>query len=190
MVVRAVTDPTPPPVDWSQIVDANGQAIPAEIPDEPPPPDHRASRTPRAPRALFGKPAGDKRDDKPRAATRRKTVPNREGQFIEPLTNLYGGIGLTLSPFDPICGQAFMVNAEPCARALDALAYRNESVRRLLWSITQTSAVGMVFAAHLPILAAIAMHHVPAVQEMLGTMGAEFAENIARQAAEGNSDAA
>lgn len=96
--------------------------------------------------------------------------PKRKGQFVEPLIQLYGFAGLALLPVDPICGAAIIKAAPACAEALDELAYRNEAVRRVLHTLVSGSAVGAVIAAHIPILIAIARHHVPGVEQNAGAM--------------------
>jgi hypothetical protein len=87
-------------------------------------------------------------------------IPNRKGQFVEPLTKLY-------------------------AETLDQLAYENEAARKAIWMLTQTSTLGMVFVAHMPILMAVLMHHVPRMQEAFGAMGANVMEEFLKQTAPG-----
>lgn len=128
-----------------------------------------------------GAPAGDKRETAKKTTTRKSTVPRRKGMFVQPLTQMYVGLGMILMPVDPVCANAVMQSAENCARTLDELAYQNDAVRRALFAITQTSAVGAVIFAHLPILAAVMMHHVPAVQNVMGVMGQQMAESIINQ---------
>lgn len=118
---------------------------------------------------------GGKRDDSQPSGPREKSafrpaavVPPkpREGSLVKPLTDLYTTIGLTLAPFDPVCSTAVLTNAEECARRLEALARENESVRRIILAMVQTSAWGGVIAAHLPIIAMVMTHHGPeAVRE-------------------------
>lgn len=177
---------TPPPFDPSLLV---AQDEPP-IPDPPGRPDPRASRERRSPRGLFGKPVGDQADTPPsRRAARapkskpRKIVPNRKGQFVAPLTALYSALGLGLMPFDAVCGNAILNSAEKCAESIDELAYRNEAVRRAVFALVQTSALGAVIVAHMPIILAVAMHHVPVVQRVMGDMGSAMAESIAQQMA-------
>lgn len=148
-------------------------------------PNFRRSREHRSPFAR--KPAGDKADTPPRSRASVVKIPNRRGQFVEPLQKLYGTIGIALMPVDPICANAILQSAEKCAVALDELAYKNEAVRRVIYSITQTSAVGAVIIAHFPIILAVVMHHVPAAQRVMGNMGAQFAESVARSM-EGNNE--
>lgn len=81
-------------------------------------------------------------------------------------------------PVDPICANAIVQAGPNCAEALDQLAQKNETIRRTLYALLETSAVGMVIAAHTPILVAVMMHHVPAVQRAMGSVGQEMAENI------------
>jgi hypothetical protein len=48
----------------------------------------------------------------------------------------------------------------------------------VLYSLIQTSQWGLVVAAHAPILFAIAMHHVPAMQRSMALMGEGMAERV------------
>jgi hypothetical protein len=86
-------------------------------------------------------------------------VPNRKGQFVQPLTQMYSGIGAMVFQFDKPCGTAVLASAEQCAKSLDDLAYQNESVRRALATLTQGSALGAVIVAHGPIIMAVMAHH-------------------------------
>jgi hypothetical protein len=146
-----------------------------------PAPDFRASK-PKRDRNYFKRPAGDKAGEPPKTtATRKpppKRIPNRKGQFVEPLTAMYTGIGMAIFPLDPVCGTAVLKSASKCAESLDALAYKNDAVRRALFALMQTSAVGAVVFAHMPIVLAVILHHVPAAQTMLGDMGTKFAESV------------
>jgi hypothetical protein len=156
-----------------------------EIPETPNPfqdevviPNHRVSRDSGG--NWFRKAAGDKRDTK---VTRpRIVVPKvKPGHFVEPLTAFYAGFGLAIMPFDPVCANAVLNAGPQCAESLDKWSQTNDNVRRALFAITQTTAFGLVFVAHLPIILAVLIHHVPAAQNYLGQMGAEMAEDIARQ---------
>jgi hypothetical protein len=80
-----------------------------------------------------------------------------------------------------VCANAVIKSAEQCARSLDELAYTNDAVRRVLYGLIQTSAIGAVIIAHGPILLAVMVHHVPAIQSMLGEAGQQMADNIAEQ---------
>lgn len=75
------------------------------------------------------------------------------------LAELYGAAGLMLMPFDSTCGTVVVNSADQCAEALVKLADENEAVKRLLNALTQTSAIGGVLAAHLPIIMVVASHH-------------------------------
>lgn len=93
---------------------------------------------------------------------KKKPAPRaKKGAFTEPLTELYTTLGMVLMPFDAQCANVVIKSAEQCAESMDELAYRNESVRRALAAITQTSAWGAVIFAHLPIIMAVVMHHGP-----------------------------
>lgn len=88
-------------------------------------------------------------------------VPNRQGQFVKPLTELYGTVGMMIMPFDATCAKAVIDGAKGCAEALDQLAHENETVRRWLKGLLTTNALVAVVVAHAPILMMIAMHHLP-----------------------------
>jgi hypothetical protein len=124
-----------------------------------------------------------KRADAPTAV--KTLIPNRKGQFVEPLMKMYGGVGAMLMMYDPICGTAVMTSAQKCAETLDDLAYQNEAVRQVVWSLTRTSAFGAVIVAHLPIIMAITMHHVPAAQQAFGQLGANMMEEFLKQTTPG-----
>lgn len=156
-------------------------------------PNHEASREKRGP---FGKRAPkEPTAPRTRVARSKPAIPKRKGQFVQPLTNMYTSVGIMLMPFDSVCANAVIQSAEDCAKALDDLAYQNDAVRRVIYGLVQTSAVGVVIAAHAPILMAIMIHHVPSVQRTLGKMGEQMAENVeaqmrAAQPPAGESDAA
>lgn len=156
---------TPSGIDFSSVT----PEVVTDDTDEFPTPDFRASRN-------------GKRTKPPRKTAppeQPKLPPKRKGQFIQPLTNLYGGIGMALAPIDPVCGQAVLVSAENCARTLDELAYQNEAVRRVLWSLTTTSAYGAVFIAHMPIMLAVLTHHMPGFAMRLQDTGVTIAQSAA-----------
>lgn len=105
-------------------------------------------------------PTQTKRMRKERIPTARTPTPRaKKGQFVEPLTQMYTLIGIGVNSVDKICGPAIVRSAADCAKALDDLAYTNESVRRALLSLTTVSGYGQVILAHMPILFAIAAHH-------------------------------
>ncbi len=154
-----------------------GDFQPVDLPDDfvvPKPEKAKPFTRPR-------KAVGDKAEAPPKRVARKVTVPNKKGQFVGPLTTLYMGVGGFLMHFDPVCANAVIQSAEPCAILWDELAYQNEAVRRFLWSLTQVSLGSKLFLAHMPIFMAVFMHHVPAAQRMMGKMGEQFAETIANQ---------
>jgi len=91
---------------------------------------------------------------------------------------MYSAVGAILFNFDPVCGQAVMASASKAAQSLDDLAYQNPAVRKALTSLTTTTAVGAVIAAHAPIIMAVYMHHAPGAQRMSAAMGQEFADGV------------
>jgi len=90
-----------------------------------------------------------------------RVPPKRKDEFVEPLIGMYTMLGVAITPFDNHCGPIIIGQAEPCARSLDELAEKNESVRKALRSLTQASALGNVVMAHAPIVIAVASHHMP-----------------------------
>lgn len=166
--------------DESQITDAPKDSLPPindEKPDEFGVPNHENSKEPKTP-FNFRKPVGDKRDTKTKPKAKKPAPRARKGMFVEPLTQLYVGLGMTIMAVDPVCANAVIKSAENCAKSIDELAYQNEAVRRAVMALTQTSAVGGVIIAHMPILMAVMIHHVPAAQNIVGNMGQSFADDV------------
>ena len=179
------------PFDFESALD-NAETVPGDDAPEiirPEPPEDSAASEPsgppddsRGPR--FGRSRGNKRgrgdatepsgSARPSRANKpKKPVPPkpREGTLVKPLTDMYTSVGLMLAPFDPACSTAFLTNAEQCARSMEKLARENESVRRIINSMLQTSAIGGVLIAHLPILLVIMTHHGPEpVKERIAPM--------------------
>lgn len=101
-----------------------------------------------------------KRGPKPKTVKPKSPTPTaRQGKYVDSLKEIYGYAGMAITVVDPICGAAILESAEQCATSVDELAYKNPAVRRVIESITQTSVIGAVVAAHMPILLAVAMHH-------------------------------
>lgn len=90
-----------------------------------------------------------------------ETPPYRPSPLKNKLVQLYAGIGLGLSAFDPYCGSQIIANAEATGTAMDKLARENASVKRVLERLVATSVVLEVVSAHVPIMMAVAMHHGP-----------------------------
>lgn len=187
-----MTEPTPEvngqqPIDFgglefsdAPMPDASASAdFVSDSPPEPQPGGFRgfASRSARA-GARTRKAKTEPKKDFPLLV---QSIPNRKGQFVEPLTQIYAGIGTAVIMFDPVCGQAILTSATKCAETIDELAYKNEAVRRAVWALTQTSLWGAVIVAHMPIVMAVVMHHVPAAQQAFGALGANMMEEFLKQ---------
>lgn len=138
------------------------------VPPQKPPDEEKPKR----------KPAGDRGSGGPARPRTPVRIPNRRGQFIEPVTAAYMAVGGLLMTFDATCANAFIVNARPCAEVWDALAYDNESVRRFLWQCTQVSLITKLLLVHMPIVLAIMLHHSQRAQNFLGSMGEKMAEQV------------
>jgi len=103
----------------------------------------------------------------------RKVIPNRPGQFIEPLTDVYNGLALMVMPFEPELAMTLMsphrtpteedpnplTVAENCAKAWDEAAQRSESIRRMLDGFLTVSVFGTLVAAHAPLLMVLLKNH-------------------------------
>ena len=152
-----------------------------DIPESEPPPASTGTGGFRAfaSRSAKRRPREKRQSNIPLAV--KEIIPNRKGQFKEPLMKMYGTIGAAVMMYDQICGTAILTSAEKCAEAIDELAYQNEAVRRVVWSLTRTSVLGAVLVAHLPIIMAVMMHHVPAAQEAFGQLGANMMEEFLKQ---------
>lgn len=103
-----------------------------------------------------------------------KVVPNRPGQFVEPLTDFYNTMALVAMPFKPQVAMVILgpcrpqteeeaardaqppTVAENCARAWDEGAQRSESLRRVLDTFLTVGVVGTIIAAHTPIIMSLA----------------------------------
>lgn len=99
---------------------------------------------------------------------KRATEPaSKPGEFVEPLEQMYTIAGIGIDMFDrkdhvaDSCGQIVASSAHDIAVAWDELAQKNPQVRKTLRKLTQGSAWGGVFAAHLPIAIAIMANHMP-----------------------------
>lgn len=128
--------------------------------------------------------------EKPRGrATSTTTIPNRKGQFVEPVTRFYAMIGAGVAIRDPQCGLAIMQAAPDAAKAWDEIAYKNEAVRRALWALAQTTTFGELFAAHVPILLAVGVHHIPKMRMVFENLQQQFnpatGESVPGETAEG-----
>lgn len=142
-------------------------------------PDPKASKEP-ASNTWRKRRAGKDTDRPTRARTvkAKPAIPNRKGQFIKPLTEIYTTVGMIVYVRDQVCGTAFIESAPRCAETLDDLAHRNEVVRRILHNLVTTSEMGAVLMAHLPIILAVGMHHVPAVKTVIGNIPADMVQDI------------
>ena len=95
-----------------------------------------------------------------------RTVENdfRPGVIEAGLTGMYGQIGLMVGMLDPQCGSIIVQNAQTMAASMEAWAKESPTAREFLNKMVTTSVIGQVIAAHAPVVAAIAMHHVPAIR--------------------------
>ena len=125
-----------------------------------------ARRSPRA------KPAAKPKPDKtPRVA-------KDDATLKKALVELYSSIGMVLLPFDQPCATVVVNSADQCAEAMVKLASENDSVRKALTALTQTSAWGGVIAAHLPIIMAVTAHHTSAGKALANKGNDDAPDNV------------
>lgn len=133
-------------------------------------PNHRASsgetgekprmstRGPVKPRSLFGRTGGADSNRASNEKPHKDSPPQLKPAMRQQLSDLYQFIGASVRPFDDLTGQTIIDNADKCADSVYKLAQSNDAVRRVIISLTTTSAVGAVVMAHLPIVLALARH--------------------------------
>lgn len=143
-------------VDWSSIPAETVESVPDFKASE----EKAESVVNKTRRKVRERAAAKEAASAPRArrTTKRASAP-KKGAYKETLQEMYAYVGMGIMIVDPTCGNAVIESAEQCAQSLDDLAYTNESVRRVLDTLTQGSAIGAVIMAHLPIVMAVAAHH-------------------------------
>lgn len=172
---------------------------------EPIVPNHRASEgTPQSSEPSTAKQLFRRSQPREKARTTRTAPPpeNVPGQFVQPLEDVYSTLAMAMFPFKPQVAMAIIGPArepteeelakriEPptvahnCAVAWDEVAQKNESVRRVLKSMTTVGVWGGLFMAHAPILAAV-MAETSMPNPFSPVSGAE---NLLREQAERNAE--
>lgn len=134
-------------------------AAPAD--PQPAAPRRRRSGTSRAERkakAEAGASTGTPKAPRTRAT---RTPAKPRVNIAESMAQLYtlAGVGVSMAPpLDPLVrqavGQALATQADACGQAWATLAKENERVRRALESLLTVSSVGVLLAAHVPIVLA------------------------------------
>jgi hypothetical protein len=99
-------------------------------------------------------------DETPPAANVKRTP----GKLEKNLQDTYATIGTMVGMFDPYCGRSVVDNSEAMAQSMAEWAAEDPKVRKALEKMLTVGAFGKVIAAHMPVVMAISMHHVPAVR--------------------------
>lgn len=121
-------------------------------------------------------------------AKRAKPAPTyRKGALVEPLARTYATFAVGLSPFAPQTSVVLMKQAETCAESWDKWAATSPMVRRLLYPLLNISGGAEVLAAHLPIVAAVAIEMKQGTR--LAEMAEQYLEMVFAEAASDNADA-
>jgi hypothetical protein len=76
------------------------------------------------------------------------------------VADMYAMLALGLMIVDPTCAQAVVASAESCGLAWEQAAKESPAIRRVLTRLVTASVSGQIVAAHLPIVLAVAQHHV------------------------------
>lgn len=108
----------------------------------------------------FRKKGNQKKEMKP-------ILPMPKGGIAGPVAALYKRAGTFIQPFDAGCGTALIMGAEDCGKAWEEVCKRNPQIRRYVLAMLATGANMELIIAHAPILAAVAIHHIPAVRQMI-----------------------
>lgn len=122
-------------------------------------------------RARRGRPPST--EDK-KANDKKPAPPNEPGKYVQPMQDLYEGIGIFTMPFHPRFGMTMLSpyrepneeekakGVEPpsvarnCALAWDAAAQQSEGVRRALDRFLTVGVMGTLMTAHIPLFMAVA----------------------------------
>lgn len=89
----------------------------------------------------------------------------RNTNLRKDLQDTYTTVAMMVYPFDPMVGTVIADSAEKCANSWDELARNNPRVKRALESLMTTSTAASVFAAHMPIVVAVATKYVPSLRD-------------------------
>jgi hypothetical protein len=171
-----MTDFPPPPPPDETLTDGISEIPPIDVKPDPSA-SHKLNGDSKI-SSLFA-PSSTKPPRKEKAPT--PSMP-RPGVIKKRLSELYVGVGVMLSPVDPVCAKATMDSADDCAEAMEQLCRENEAVRRVVLKLIETSTLGKVIVAHLPIMMAVAMHHMPMFQQAAGQQLADdVEEHLKRQ---------
>jgi hypothetical protein len=81
----------------------------------------------------------------------KRPVPPMPRNLAASVEKMYGGIALAVMPLDPDLATAIMMSATKAAEAWEELARQNHAVRRVLLAMIETTALGTLIAAHVPI---------------------------------------
>lgn len=109
-------------------------------------------------------------------STSKPIPPMPKGGIAGPVAALYKRAGTFIQPFDAGCGTALIMGADDCGKAWEEVCKRNPQFRRYVLAMIATGANMELLVAHLPIIAAVAIHHVPAVRQMV----TQTTENMTR----------
>lgn len=142
--------------------------------DTPPADDVTPESTDSGLFSRFRRKSGRKKDHKP-------IPPMPRGGIAGPITALYKRIGSFVQPFDPGCGTALIMGAEDCGKAWEEVCKRNPQIRRYILALLATGANAELIIAHAPILAAVAIHHIPAVRQMVAQTTQTMTEMFEQQ---------
>jgi hypothetical protein len=95
----------------------------------------------------------------PRAASEPRRPPGRpplRAPLRQQLEDFYGGTGMMLSVWSPYVGGVVLESSPHCAQVVEQACQQNPAVRAVVERVLQTSVLGQVIGAHMPIVLAVA----------------------------------
>lgn len=76
------------------------------------------------------------------------------------MADMYAMLAMGLMLVDPVCATAVGGAAESCGAAWEQAAKESPAIRRVLTRMVTVSVTGQIVSAHIPIVLAVAQHHV------------------------------
>lgn len=137
--------------DLTHLIHPEGREAPEEMtiaPDDKPAP-RRRGRPPKAQPKPLGAEVPETKPGKPVKPEPEMPEP---GVLAEGIGGFYTFTGMMLLPLRPATGQALVANSEEIGKAWEQAARENPAIRKALLSLMKTTTVGVLVAAHLPVV--------------------------------------
>ena len=141
----------PTQADLAHLIHPEGREAPEEMtiaPDDKPAP-RRRGRPPKAQPKPLGAEVPPEKPGKPAKVEVEMPEP---GVLAEGIAGFYTFSGMMLLPMRPATGTALVENSAEIGKAWEAAARENPAIRKALLSLMKTTTVGVLVAAHLPVV--------------------------------------